>query len=308
MATSPTPEPDPTDPPPQDADHRMLDALLSVASESTDQRNKRIERVMQAVGEQLQDAPPPAVIGRIRPLRWLGPIGLAASILIVMWVVWPGQSVETAHAAMIRVAEKLQAAEHRRYDVTALTVNGKRLYGTVDIAQGDRFLGRFDTTGPLGQMFTFISGSDGEQYWLVLPIGPVRVSDDPIGPFMSALRDNDEPGMNLLTLPRAIATLEEGYNIAYADAQDPETMRIIATRNPDRANANTIIPFLATADVIARHDSGEVVQVTFTLDQQFVVGNRAIESITFTLDPNAETPGPEWYELKTHHAGPPMNN
>ncbi len=80
-------------------------------------------------------------------------------------------------------------------------------------------------------------------------------------------------------------------------------MRLIATRNPAKAKVNKISPVLATADVIARYDSWEVVQATFTLDQQFVVGNWPIRSITFKLQPGVQKPNLDWYEYRTHHPG-----
>lgn len=305
MTTPPTPRPDPADPPADDADQRMVDALLSAASESDAQRNERIERVMRSVDDQLHRAEPPAVAGRIRPLRWLGPAGLVAAILFAMWVVWPTHSVETAQAAMARVAEALQSAEHRRYDLTVVTVDDNRLYGTVDLAEGDRFVSRFISDGPLGNQVMVIAGSNGKRYWLIPPFGPVQVSDEPFGPLFPTTRDSDAPNTNLLTLPRAIAMLNDGYDVAYADAEDPQMMRLIATRKTgvhqtgDRA-------VLATADVIARHDSGEVVKATFTLDQPLEVGAQVVESITFELQPDAQAMNLDWYEHKTHHAGRPV--
>jgi hypothetical protein len=43
--------------------------------------------------------------------------------------------------------------------------------------------------------------------------------------------------------------------------------------------------------------------MAYTLDQQFVAGNQVIRSITFTLQPDAETPNLQWYEHQTHHTG-----
>jgi hypothetical protein len=278
----------------------MLDALLSVAGESADRRNERIERVMQAVAEPLQDLRRPVVIGRISVLSWLGTAGLVAAILIAMWVVSPGQTVETARAAMVRVAQALQAAEHRRYNATVLTTDGNSLLGTVDVAQGNRFLSMFESNGLLGDTFAVIAGSNGKQYWVLPPFGPVMISDKPFGPLFPITREGDEPNTELLTLPRALATLQDGYDIAYADAKDPQMMRLLATRNPAKAKVNKNSSILATADVIVRHDSGEVVSATFTLDQQFLAVKRAIRSITFTLQPGAPKPDLEWYEHQTH--------
>lgn len=308
MNTPPTPNTDPSDLPPGGADERLLDALLKTAGETDAQRNERVERVLQAIDEQRRESPLPAVIGRIRPLHWLGPAGMVAAILIVMWVVWPGQSVESAQAAMARVTEVLQSPEHRRYGVTLLTAEGKRIHGTVDVAQGGRFLGQFNTTGLFGNPVTISTGCNGKQYWLLPPIGPVQVSDEPIGPMFPDTRDGDEPDAALLTLPRAIATLQEGYDIVYADADAPGMMRLIATRRQYKANTGKSSgrPVLAKADVIARRGSGEVVEVTFKLDQQFDVRNQAIQSITFTLEPDAETPKLAWYEHETHQTGRPV--
>ncbi len=201
MNTPSTPNRDTSDLPPEDADQRMLDALLSVASESAEHRNERIERVMQAVAKPLQDSPPALVDRRILPLSWLGTAGLAAAILIAMWVVSPGQSVQTAQAAMVRVAEALQATEHRRYNATVLTRNDKRLIGTVDVAQGNRFCSKFKSNGLPGDEIELIAGSNGKQYWMVPPLGPVMISDEPFGPLFPITRDGNEPNAELLSLP-----------------------------------------------------------------------------------------------------------
>lgn len=307
MNTPSTPnDPDTSDLPPKDADHRMLDALLSVAGESAEHRNARIERVMRAVAEPLPNSPQSVVIGRFRPLSWSGIVGLAAAVLIAMWVVWPSETVETAQAAMVRVAEALQATDHRRYNATVLTTDGRRLQGTVDVAQGNRFLSMFKLNELLGDTFAVIAGSNGKQYWVLHPLGPVMISEKPFGPLFPITLEADEPNAELLTLPRALATLQDGYDIAYADVDASEMMRLIATRNPAKAKVNKINSVLATADVIARQDSGEVVQATFTLDQQFVAGNWLIRSITFTLQPGAQKPNLEWYEHQTHHTGRPV--
>ncbi len=303
MNTPSTSNGDTSDLTPEDADQRMLDALLSVAGESAEDRNERIERVLLAVAEPLQNSPSPLVIRRILPLSWLGTAGLVAAVLFAMLVVWPGQTVETAQAAMVRVAEALQAAEHRRYNVTVLTTDGNRLLGTVDVAQGNRFLSQFKSNELLGDTFAVIAGSNGKQYWMLPPLGPAMISDKPFGPLFPIKREGAEPDAELLTLPRALATLKDGYDIAYADAEAPEMMRLIATRNPAKAKSNTIRPVLAIAEVIARHDSGEVVQATFTLDQQIMAGNQLIRSITFTLQPGAQKPNLDWYEHQTHQSG-----
>lgn len=302
-----TPTPDPSDLPPDDADQRMIDAMLSTAGDSDRVRHSRIERVLLAVDEQRQPSPGADVIGRIRSLRLLVPAGMVAAMLIAIWLVWPGQTVETAQAALVRVAASLQNVGHRRYELTVLTVDDRRLYGTVDVADGDRFVSRFSSTGSLDDPVAVVAGSDGDRYWLIPPIGPVQVSDEPFGPLFPTARDGDESGATLLSLPRAIAVLGESHDIEFAETDDPDLMRFVTTRKHDRADANDIsdLPILMTADVIAQRDSGEVVQATFMLDQQFLVGNRVIRSIIFKLQRDAEVPPPEWYDHEAHDAGRP---
>jgi hypothetical protein len=261
-----------------------------------------------AVDEQRRPSTGPDVIGQIRPVRRLVPAGLVAAMMIAIWVVWPSHTVETAQAAIVRVAASLQSVDHRRYEVTVLTADEKRLYGTVDVAHGDRFVSRFSSSGSLDDPFAMIAGSDGDRFWLVPPIGPVQVSDEPFGPLFPAARDGDESGAPLLSLPRAITALGESHDIEFAETDDPDLMRFVTTRKQDRADANDIsdLPILTAADVIAHRDSGEVVQATFTLDQQLLAGSRAIRSITFKLQRDANVPPPEWYDHKAHHAGWPV--
>lgn len=306
MSMTPAPTPDPSDLPPDDADGRLLDAMLSTAGDSDRARHGRIERVLMAVDEQRHA--PPGVIGRIRPLRGLVPAGLVAAMLIMIWVVRPGPAAETAQAAIVRVAASMQSVDHRLYEVSVLTADGIRLYGTVDVAHGDRFVSRFSPTGSLDGPVAVIAGSDGNGYWLVPPIGPVQVSDEPFGPLFPAAGDVGESGAPLLSLHRATLALQQTHDIAFAETDDPDLMRFVTTRRPDGAGANGIsdLPVLKSADVIAERATGEVVQATFTLDQQFLVGNRAIRSITFELQRDAQAPPPEWYAHEAHHDGRPV--
>lgn len=305
MNTTPTPSSDPSDLPPDDADQRMLDGLLSTSGESDQVRQQRIERVLVALDEQQHPSPRPGAFGHLGLLRRLVPAGLAAAIVVVIWVVWPSPTVDTAQAAIMRVAASLRSVDHRRYEVIAFTADGARLYGTVDIASGDRFVSRFSPTGVAGNPIAVIAGSDGNRHWIVLPIGAVLISDEPFGPLFPIARDGDGFGAPLLSLPRAITALGESHDIEFDEIDDPDLMRFVTTRKRDRSGANDTDgrPVLSTADVIAKRDSGEVVRATFMLDQRFLVGNRAIRSITFSLQLDAEAPPPEWYDHKTHQNG-----
>jgi len=303
-----TPNTDDPGLPADDADQAIVDALLRTAAEPEARRDERIERVLQAVDQSQAATEQPAIAGRIRPKRWLGPAGVAAAVLIVLWVIWPSHTVETAQAAMARVSEVLQSAEHRRYEVTLIGSDDKRQHGTVDLAQDGRFVGQFNTIGPLGRSVSITTGCNGERYWLVTPVGPVQVSDQPFGPLFPTRREGDPSEADLLTLPRAIATLQDGFDFVYADTEDPKMMRLIATRKRGTTDATKINapPILVAADVTAQRDSGEVVQVIFTLDKDFAITNRPIQSIIFKLQPDAETPEPDWYEHEKHHDGRPV--
>lgn len=301
---------DPSDLPPDDADQRILDALLATLGDSDQTRQRRIERVFVALGEQPQPSPEPEVVRCIGLLRRLVPAGLAAAIpacaaaaiLVATWMIWPSPAVDPAQAAIVRVAESMRSVEHRRYEVTVSAADGMRLYGTVDIAFGDRFVSRFSPTGVVGDPIALVAGSDGNRHWLVPPIGPVLVSDEPFGPLFPIAREGEAVGAPLLSLPRAITALGELHDIDFAEADNPDLMRFVTTRKHDIAGTNDR-PVLLTADVIVERDSSEVVQATFMLDQQFLVGHRAIRSITFTLQRDAEEPPPEWYDHKTHQNG-----
>ncbi|MEL7485555.1 MAG: hypothetical protein AAFN41_14530, partial [Planctomycetota bacterium] len=119
--------------------------------------------------------------------------------------------------------------------------------------------------------------------------------------------NGDGVGAPLLSLPRAISVLGESHDMEFADIDDPDLMRFVTTRKQDGSGSDGTSdrPVLSTADVIARRDSGEVVQATFMLDQRFFVGSMSIRSIVFRLQPDAGAPSPEWYEHKTHQSGSP---
>lgn len=307
MNTTPTPTSDPSDLPPDDAEQRMLDALLSTTGESDQARQRRIERVLLALDERQGVSPGSDAVGHIGLLSRLVPAGLAAAILVAVWMVWPSPAVDTAQAAIVRVVASLGSVDHRRYEVTAWTADGARLYGTVDIASGDRFVSRFSPSGTPGDPIAMIAGSDGMRHWLVPPIGPVLISDEPFGPLFPVARDGDGFGAPLLSLPRAITALVESHDIEFAETDDPGLMRFVTSRKEDTAGTSETRdrPALSTADVIAERDSGEVVRATFTLDERFIVGNRAIRSLTFRLVRDAEAPPPEWYDHATHHVDRP---
>lgn len=291
----------PSDPSTNDADQRMLDALLSIAGESDGQRVQRIGRVLDALDNQHETAARAAVIGRIRPTRWLGPAGLAAAILLAMWVIWPRQG-ETAQAAMGRVAEALQSVEFRRYDATLYTSDDKRVSVMLDIAKDGRFVSQIQGTGPLGLPLEIIGGSNGRRYWQVPPVGPVVVSDRPIGPMLGIHQADAKLDREILTVQRIVAQLQDSYDIQFASSDDPELMRL-AAKPIDKTSSG---PGPASAEIIARRDSGEFVQLNFTLNEPFHFGKLRIHSASFTLRPDAEEPNAEWYEHETHHRGRPV--
>ncbi len=307
MKTQPPPNPNPSDLPPNDADQRMLDALLCTAGESDARRAERVDRVLQAVGGEQAAQRRPAVIGRIRQVRWLGPAGLAAAILIALWVGWPSERMESAYAVMARVVAAAESATYRRYNVTVTTDDGQRVPATLDVAAGGRFVGQVQATGPMGRTVSIIAGSDGEKYWRVPPIGRVRVSDEPIGPLVGMWSGGQGDGAEILTIHRLVGQLQRGYEIRDAEIEDPQLVRLNAMRKEGEGSRG-ITPLIrpAWAEVIAQRDSGDIVEVTFSFDESFRPGERTIRSITFTLQPDAEEPQPEWYEHESHHSGRPV--
>jgi hypothetical protein len=157
--------------------------LIHLYDRDTDARERRVQRVLQALKEPVDVLPHPAVRGgasdprgRRRTQRIVSWLASAAALLLIGLIVWKLAAPNPAYAVVQRAFEAAGLDEDRTYHVVDRWSGPRAGVREATLwVRGDRFV--FQPKRPL--IPGLLLGSDGREAWTVADVGPVRVSDDP---------------------------------------------------------------------------------------------------------------------------------
>ncbi|MDP6557516.1 MAG: hypothetical protein QGF59_17280 [Pirellulaceae bacterium] len=171
----------------------------------------------------------------------------AVILLLSFWVLWP--SSVSASSVLQKAQQAAAELIDRTYRVT-LSHAGRRSQTrelTVDVRGGGRFVVR-----PVEG--AYVMGSDGTDYWVTRPSGPVWVTSDfrslkrkiPDRQLLGIAASPNEP--LLLEMADLLALIERKYDVELVDSANVNEHHVRATLRSGRRNAPELIEFWADAD------------------------------------------------------------
>jgi hypothetical protein len=284
--------------------------LLHLHDRDADARERRVQRVLQALEEAADVLPHPTLNRdlsrprrRPRAQRVMSWLISSAAVLLLGLIVWKLVSPNTAYAIVQRAFEAAGLDGDRTYHVVdrwSGSVEGTR-EATLWV-RGDRFV--FQPKRPL--IPGLLLGSDGRQGWAVPAVGPVRVSDDPgeILRFMARgllpehhdeVKAAGRKMFPLLQQRTLLRNLGQSYRLELlppallADGDGIRYQHIRAHRRDETVDSADVVEIWVhpQSSVIAR----------LSLQAKLESGERRV-----TLDLESEEPMPhDWYEHSAHH-------
>lgn len=288
-------------PPPDDrfaeADDALLEELLRQSLHGGSAgRDARVDRVMAGLDDSRVVPSEAATQAAWRRTLAYRLASLAALVLIAVFA-W-GSGGADAQATVLRCLEQATQFGVRCYHQT--TVLRRPLVGEVTreselyVDGADRFVMRRDAPFGGGEIWL---GSDGEQYWLVPPRGPVVLKESQTLPGWFERREfSDDPPMELATMLRRLSVhydLEQTPDESIATpAGDAHCEHIVG-----RVQADAPLRLPATIELWADHDSGLARRMV--LDWQLAPTDRGRARVTIELAPTPELPD-DWFEYSGH--------
>ena len=224
----------------------------------------------------------------------------AAMLLLALTATLFVHTAPTATAALTQIVEAGRSVAFRRYQFLMDREGAPPAMpfrrGHFDVGPAGRFVCSFE--GPGGKT-AVVMGFDGEEYWLVPPIGPVRVGVSP-GPIAKVAELGGELGGDLdqLMLGPLVDNLRRHYAVRFADdgAIDGGSgpIRLEATRRPDRPSVRP-----ALVRLIARRSDFAIVEFEAQWDANR--GPQRMSGLRLRLV-DAVDPGLDWFSRRSHHS------
>ena len=200
------------------ADHFWLDALLKQLLGRPDEQRREmlIQKIRQAMRDDAtarsSETDPLAapVSRRSRPTRrvWMtSAASLAAMLLVGAVLFWPEGVPGTALAAVERSLLVASADVDREYRVQITQANSQLVpSGTLTVRGAGQYV--FAQPGPIGVLRV---GSNGKEYWLVPPVGPIHAA--PEGSLIERLLSERQVSTPILNLATILEQLRDRYDL-----------------------------------------------------------------------------------------------
>jgi hypothetical protein len=209
------------------ADQFWLDALLKQLLDPAEQAHReglilntmqvltRKEAERHAEAARLTEESP----RRSRPTRrvWMTSLAsLAATVAIGLFLFWPETAPATALAAVERSLQAAAEDVDREYRVQITQANSRLVPpGTLTVRGANRYV--YAQPGPVGVLSV---GSNGKEFWLVPPVGPVRVAAE--GSFVERMLSERQLSTPILNLTTELKHLRDRFELELmADEQIP---------------------------------------------------------------------------------------
>ncbi|QDU59118.1 hypothetical protein [Aeoliella mucimassa] len=196
--------PEPHDPQPdlQAADERFVEALLSQALRpDTAGRERRIAQAMDSINRP-EPTPRPHRASSASHWRWAR-LAMAATVLLALGLLWPLlDTSRSAHATVLRSLEVATARGPRHYRVVTIArrpvVGDVTVHWDLYVDGANRFAIR--RPSPIAMREVWF-GSNGDESWVVPPIGPVMRGDQRmLGRWLAARDPNESQVLHLSTV------------------------------------------------------------------------------------------------------------
>jgi hypothetical protein len=286
---------------------RWIESLL-VSATSQQDHTDRIARAMRQLESQQgasQTARP--VRSRTRLLQW-GTIGLAATILLALFVLVQTDGSQAAMAAIQRSLNVAAQPTTRKYllQIESQSVIGGTRKTDIDlyVNGNDRFALRHP--GPLPQVpqASFWVGQDRAESWVVPPIGPVLKGDRTlVGRWIRSREELDETALLHVTTVLT-RMMSRGYRLEkLADEEitiplgsSVECQHIRAKRE---AMDQEDVP--DTIELWASRESGMAMRIIARWERED--GEVGKKSVVLTFQNDEPSLAADWYTAETHYQG-----
>jgi hypothetical protein len=286
---------------------RWIESLL-VSATSQQDHTDRIARAMRQLESQQgasQTARP--VRSRTRLLQW-GTIGLAATILLALFVLVQTDGSQAAMAAIQRSLNVAAQPTTRKYllQIESQSVIGGTRKTDIDlyVNGNDRFALRHP--GPLPQVpqASFWVGQDRAESWVVPPIGPVLKGDRTlVGRWIRSREELDETALLHVTTVLT-RMMSRGYRLEkLADEEitiplgsSVECQHIRAERE---AMDQEDVP--DTIELWASRESGMAMRIIARWERED--GEVGKKSVVLTFQNDEPSLAADWYTAETHYQG-----
>ncbi|MCA9283877.1 MAG: hypothetical protein KDA22_01590 [Phycisphaerales bacterium] len=289
------------------ADELLLHGILTMLAEREPlAMEQRIATAMDTIGRlepRLPSRAPSLPFEGTTPRhrRWnvrmlAGSSAFAAMLLLALTATLFVRTAPTATAALTQIVDAGRSIAFRRYQFvmeregTPPAMPPRR--GLVDVGPAGRFVCRFE--GPAGNTVVTM-GFDGEEYWLVPPVGPVRVGVAP-GPIARVAELGGE--LDQLMLGPLVDNLRRHYQIRFADDGAIEhgagPIRLEAIRRPNRPSRRP-----ERVRLVARRSDFAIVEFEAQWDADR--GPQRMSGLRLRLV-DAPDPGLAWFSRGSHHS------
>jgi hypothetical protein len=289
---------------------RWIESLLASATSQQDHTD-RIARAMRQLESQ-PDASRRAGLGlarsRIWIVQWGGAIGVAASVLLALFLLVQTGGPQFAMAAIQRSLNVAAQPTTRKYllQIESQSVFGGMRKTDIDlyVNGNDRFALRHP--GPLPQVpqASFWVGQDRAESWVVPPIGPVLKGDRTlVGRWIRSREELDETALLHVTTVLT-RMMSRGYRLEkLADEEitiplgsSVECQHIRAERE---AMDQEDVP--DTIELWASRESGMAMRIIARWERED--GEVGKKSVVLTFQNDEPSLAADWYTAETHYQG-----
>ena len=287
------------------ADMQWLDALFEhLHGHNTAAVEKSVSMVLTRLRDEIEEPAPARVSphGRLRSTHRFRPLLIAATLLVLVTVVWWQNASQSAHAMIDQAFQSALMSTDRTYRVTiAANVSSKAHYSaTLYLRGSEQFV--YETTGPLGRRIWI--GANGGEFWFIPPVGPVLVGD--AEQFVVQWLNRSKTDMPFLQLTTILKRMRDNYDLTVLtderlETDGPTFHRLHARRRQDSPADDARSP--ESIELWANHKTGVIQRLVVSRSDQ----RRALLPQIVTFDLTDENPlSKDFYDFSSRAADRPV--
>lgn len=289
------------------ADFQWLHSLLQqTLRDDAQARERRIQRACEAIRREavvLPAAPTPAPGTPAKRRSWWTPAVVAAAVVVATLIIrWPHERLPTALAAVETSLQEARSSPDRLYNIEAVVMpplggEPRQVKARLWVRGDTHYVLRHE--GWLGGLSL---GSNGREHWVVPPIGPVLVSQDP--GFLQSRLLNSPLAIPFVQVTSMLESLKGRYELTLG----PEV------ELPDINGSGTV----RCTHVIGRKRPDSPLNLPDTMELWTTRRTNTVYRLVARWQADAQQPGPReirlqgvalpealpanWYEHAAHHA------